>query len=111
MNMNISSNNNNKINLKENELLSNANNTDNENNLMMQNQNKDIFQIAPIDPLATVKTLNEESQVYQSQNNENKISPDPQMNSEILSQSFPRPQKREILILVMHLINQPKNLY
>ena len=69
MNMNISNNNNNKINPKENELLSNnVNNTDNENNLMMQNQNKDIFQIAPIDPLASVKTLNEESQVYQNQN-------------------------------------------
>ena len=106
MNMNISSNNNNKINLKENELLSNVNNTNNENNLMMQNQNKGIFQIAPIDPLATVKTLNEESQVYQNQNNENQISPDPQMNSEILNQSFPRPQKREKNISPPNFVNE-----
>ena len=106
MNMHISNNNNNKINPKENELLSNVNNKDNENNLLIQNQNKDIFQIAPIDPLATVKTLNEESQVYQSQNNENKISPESQMNSEILNQSFPRPQKREKNISPPNFVNE-----
>ena len=37
---------------------------------------------------------------------ENKISPDPQMNSEILNQSFPRPQKREKNISPRKFVNK-----